>query len=128
MCTKPLLSHQIFKFKPMMSSWKQFLMLFRLILLPHRAAGRRLSYIQALTMNKPITVLGDLNCNVLKESPERKALSSFLSETNLKQIITTPTRITDSCKPLIDVNLVLSPDLTHARGVTNARGVTAETP
>ena len=77
------------------------------------------SYIQALTMNKPITVLGDLNCNVLKESPERKALSNFLSETNLKQIITTPTRITDSCEPLIDVNLVLSPDLVHARGVTN---------
>ena len=77
------------------------------------------SYIQALTMNKPITVLGDLNCNVLKESPEREALSNFLSETNLKQIITTPTRITDSCEPLIDVNLVLSPDLVHVRGVTN---------
>ena len=70
-------------------------------------------------MNKPITVLGDLNCNVLKESPERKALSNFLSETNLKQIITTPTRIKDSCQPLIDVNLVLSPDLVHARGATN---------
>ena len=50
------------------------------------------SYIQALTMNKPIAVLGDLNCNVLKESPESKALSNFLSETNLRQIITTLTR------------------------------------
>ena len=50
------------------------------------------SYIQALTMNKPIAVLGDLNCNVLKGSPESKALSNFkLSETNLRQIITTTT-------------------------------------
>ena len=78
------------------------------------------SYIQLLTMNKPIAVLGDLNCNVLKESPESKALSNFLSETNLRQIITTPTRITDTCESLIDVTLVSSPDLVHARGVINS--------
>ena len=77
------------------------------------------SYIQALIMNKPIAVLGDLNCNILKESPESKALSNFLSETNLRQIITTPTRITDTCESLIDVILVSSPDLVHARGVSN---------
>ena len=77
------------------------------------------SYNQALTMNKPITVLGDLNFNVLKESPESKPLSNFLSETNLKQIIITPTRITDTCKSLVDVILVSSPDLVHARGVIN---------
>ena len=72
------------------------------------------SYIQALTMNKSIMVLGDLNCNVLKESPESKALSNFLSETNLKQIITTSTRIKDTCESLIDVILVWSPVLVHA--------------
>ena len=70
-------------------------------------------------MNKPIAVLGDLNGNVLNESPESKALSNFLSETNLKQIITTPTRITDTCESLIYVILVSSPDLVHARGVIN---------
>ena len=70
-------------------------------------------------MNKPITVLGDLNFNVLKESPESKPLSNFLSETNLKQIIITPTRITDTCESLVDVILVSSPDLVHARGVIN---------
>ena len=96
------------------------------------------SYIQALTMNKPIAVLGELKCNVLKESPESKDLSNFLSATNLKQIITTPTRITDTCESLIDVILVSSPDLIHARGVINTpisdrsltciRGVKAETP
>ena len=75
------------------------------------------SYIQALTMNKPIAVLGDLNCNVVKESPESKALSKFLSETNLRQIITTPTRITDTFEFLIDVILVSSSDLVHTRGV-----------
>ena len=77
------------------------------------------SYIQALTMNKPIVALGDLNCNTLKESPESKALSNFVSETNLRQIITTPTRITDTCESLIDVILVSSPDLVHARSVIN---------
>ena len=70
-------------------------------------------------MNKPITVLGDLNFNVLKESPESKPLSNFLSETNLKQIIITPTRITDTCESLVDVILVSSPDLVHACGVIN---------
>ena len=71
-------------------------------------------------MNKPIAVLGDLNGNVLNESrPESKALSNFLSETSLKQIITTPTRITDTCESLIYVILVLSPDLVHTRGVIN---------
>ena len=78
------------------------------------------SYIQALTMNKPIAVLGDLNCNVLKESPESDALSNFLCKTILKQIITTPTGITDTCESLIDVFLVSSPDLVHARGVINS--------
>ena len=46
-------------------------------------------------------------------------MSNFLSETNLRQIITTPTRITDTCESLIDVILVSSPDLVHARGVSN---------
>ena len=75
------------------------------------------SYIQALTMNKPIVVLGDLNCKVSKESPETKALSNVLSEANLKQIVTTATRITDTCESLIDVILVSSPELVHVPGV-----------
>ena len=36
------------------------------------------SYIQALTLNKPIVILGDLNCDVLKQNcPETKALINF---------------------------------------------------
>ena len=55
------------------------------------------SFTHALALNKPIAILGDLNCSVLKECPESKALSSFLSDVNLKrQIITTPARITDT--------------------------------
>ena len=46
-------------------------------------------------------------------------MSNFLSETNPRQIITTPTRTTDTCESLIDVILVSSPDLVHARGVSN---------
>ena len=75
------------------------------------------SFTRALALNKPIAILGYLNCNVLKECPESKALSSVLSDGNLKQIITTPTRITDTCSSLIDVILVSSPDFIHTSGV-----------
>ena len=50
------------------------------------------SYIQALTLNKPIIILGDLNCNGLEKScPKFKALEKFCSEMNFKQRISTPT-------------------------------------
>ena len=64
-------------------------------------------------MNKPIIILGDLNCNTLKECPENKALSEILLELNLTQIINDnkPTRITDRSESLIDVILISNPDL-----------------
>ena len=52
------------------------------------------SFIQALTLSKLIVILGDLNCNVLKESYESKALANFYAHVNLKQIISTSRRIT----------------------------------
>ena len=46
------------------------------------------SYIQALLLNKPILILGDLNCNYLKKTySEFKALEKFYTEMNSIQLI-----------------------------------------
>ena len=48
-------------------------------------------------LNKPIIVLGDLNCNDLDSSCREYAASNgFARETNLQQLIKEPTRITDT--------------------------------
>lgn len=73
------------------------------------------SYIEALALNKPIVVFGDLNCNTLKDCPESRALAEVSKELNLTQMIKTPTRITDTCQSLIDVILSSS----HDSGVIN---------
>jgi len=77
------------------------------------------NFIYSLTLNKPIVILGDLNCNVLTDNPENKALASFMSDVNLKQVITTPTRITESSSSLIDVIMVSHPDIIYENGVMN---------
>ena len=77
------------------------------------------NYIQALVLSKPILVLGDLNCNTLKDCPENRAFSHVSTELNLTQIIKTPTRITDTSQSLIDVILVSSPTHAHESGVLN---------
>ena len=66
-------------------------------------------YIQALTLDKPISILGDLNCDGLNETcTEFKALENFYTDMNLKQLITKPTRITATTQSLLDVILVSS--------------------
>ena len=42
---------------------------------------------------------------------------NFISDLNLKQLITSPTRITDTCSSLIDVVMVSTPDLVHESGI-----------
>ena len=69
------------------------------------------NYILSLTLNQPIVIWGDLNCNVLTDNPENKALSTFMSDVNLKQVITTLTRIIKSSSSLIDVIMVSHPDI-----------------
>lgn len=57
-------------------------------------------------MNKPIYILGDLNCNLLNSSdPASQALVNFCTSFNLSQMITQPTRVTESSATLIDVIL-----------------------
>ena len=65
------------------------------------------SFISASLLGKPIYILGDLNCNLLiNENPASQALLNFCRSFNLSQLITKPTRITDSTKPLLDVIIV----------------------
>ena len=55
-------------------------------------------YIQALAQSKPVIVLGDLNCNILRKSPESEALNEIIKDVNLTQVIkTSPQSITYRC-------------------------------
>ena len=75
-------------------------------------------YIQALTLNKPIIILGVLNCNGLEKScPKFKALEKFCSDMNLKQLISTPTRITPYTQTLLNVIMICSNFSVRNRGV-----------
>ena len=65
----------------------------------------RQNCVRALSMNKPIFILGDMNCYLLKDCPEKRAITDLCNDLNLKQIIKEPTRITDTSQSLIDVIL-----------------------
>ena len=68
--------------------------------------------ISAMSLNKPIFILGDLNCNLLKSSdPASQALINVCSSHNLTQLTNLPTRITESTATLIDVILELNKNL-----------------
>ena len=63
--------------------------------------------ISALSLNKDIYILGDLNCNVLDAGDQGgRTFSNFCTAYNLTQVINEPTRITQSSKFLIDIILV----------------------
>ena len=54
--------------------------------------------------NWPIYILGDANCNMLKpDSTESVALANFCHSFNLSQMVSSPTRVTDTTESLIDV-------------------------
>ena len=65
-----------------------------------------------MSLNKPIFILGDLNCNLLKSSdPASQVLINVCSSHNLTQLTNMPTRITESPATLIDVILELNKNL-----------------
>ena len=71
-----------------------------------------------MLLDKPITILGDLNCDGLKKTgTEYKALEKFCTDMNLKQLITKPTRITATTESLLDVILVSSNNSVLVSGV-----------
>ena len=77
-------------------------------------------YTQALLLNKPIIILGDLNCDGLDSScREYAAINSFTREMNPQQLIKEPTRITATTESLLDVILVSDPSSVRKSGVIN---------
>jgi hypothetical protein len=70
------------------------------------------NYLQALTYAKEIFLLGDLNCNMLKDVPESRALRELSTCLNLSQLITSPTRVTERSSSLIDVIMTSNSSLT----------------
>lgn len=68
------------------------------------------SLITALSFDKPVYIMGDLNCNLLNhERPDSKALDNFCRSFNLKQMIETATRVTNASESLLDVLIVSNP-------------------
>ena len=77
-------------------------------------------YTQALLLNKPIIILGNLNCDGLDSScREYAAINSFTREMNPQQLIKEPTRITATTESLLDVILVSDPLSGCMSGVIN---------
>ena len=76
------------------------------------------SLICALTHNKPVFILGDLNCNLLNPTDSGStALKAFCSLFNLTQLISKPTRVTQSTKSLLDVLITSNDQLVTKSGV-----------
>ena len=80
----------------------------------------RQNYVRALSMNKPIFILGDMNCKLLKNCPEKRAITDLCNDLNLKQLIKEPTRITDTSQSLIDVILVSTEAVILESGVLDS--------
>ena len=63
--------------------------------------------IYALFLDKPVYIIGDLNCNLLNvELTETKFLTGVCKSFNLSRFVASPTRVMDSSS-LIDVILTL---------------------
>ena len=73
--------------------------------------------IHALSLNKPIILTGDLNCDLLTDNPRGIALRSFCTVINATQLVNHPTRVTRQSSTLIDVVLTSDPALVKASGV-----------
>ena len=74
-------------------------------------------FIDSLLCGLDIFVIGDLNCNLLNDNYEAKALLEFCSTFNLTQLINSPTRIIESSQSLIDVIMATNNELVGSSGV-----------
>lgn len=77
------------------------------------------TYTQALSFDKEIILLGDLNCDLMTDNPKAAALHSFCESVNSTQLIKDPTRVTRTSSTLVDVITVSNPDLVKKSGVVH---------
>ena len=71
----------------------------------------------ALTHGKEVIMIGHLNCDILKNSPESRVFRNLCSSLNLTQLITSPTRVTSQSSTLIDVIMTTNTALVAKSGV-----------
>ena len=57
---------------------------------------------KALLENKETIIMGDINCDLLNNG-DQKEIKYILKGSGMKQIIKSPTRITQTTKTLIDI-------------------------
>ena len=62
-------------------------------------------------------MIGDLNCDILKNSPESRVFRNLCSSLNLTQLISSPTRVTSQSSTLIDVIMTTNTALVTESGV-----------
>ena len=74
-------------------------------------------YKQALAYGLPILVVGDLNSDLIVSSSKSKTLYNLCTSLNMKQLITQPTRLTETSKTLIDVIFTWNPAITVDSGI-----------
>ena len=69
--------------------------------------------------NGELYLLGDINCDISSESPDCNTtnLLNIRNMFNLSQVISEPTRITNTSKSLIDLRFTNFPDKVRASGV-----------
>ena len=65
------------------------------------------NYMKALSFGKDVFILGDLNCNLLKNCPEGNTLNDLCATLNLKQLVILPTRVMEHSSSLIEVMKVM---------------------
>ena len=75
------------------------------------------SLIESLLLGLDVIILGDLNCNLLQDNAESRALNDFCSSFNLTQLINKPTRVTDNGESLIDVVMTTNEKLIASNDV-----------
>ena len=75
------------------------------------------SLIESLLLGVDVIILGDLNCNLLQDNAESRALNDFCSSFNLTQLINKPTRVTENGESLIDVVMTTNEKLIASNDV-----------
>ena len=75
------------------------------------------SLIESLLSGLDVIILGDLNCNLLQDNAESRALNDFCSTFNLTQLINKPTRATENGESLIDVVMTTNEKLIASNDV-----------